>query len=180
MAVLSELSSIVKEVGDPSSRSSEEEVPSRPLKSSSGAAGTPNAGFVVKIVANGQRHYINMCSHQSVGKPINAQDQEMPDEHLKLRGIDNLRVPLLTSAARTHVMPSGEGEALCFDVVFCPVVIEIALVVPPEEGADQSSGPPPSQHAIQLGKVRRSAPAHHGLRPCKPCLASQSGKPDLI
>ena len=160
MAVLESLSSIVKEVGD--SRTSEEEITEKRPHKSSPADGTPDAGFVVKIVANGigTRHYINMCSHRSVGKPINAQDQEMPDEHLKLRGIDNLRVPLLTSAARTHVLPGGEGEALCFDVVFCPTVIEIALVVPPEDGADQTGGPPPSQHAIQLGKVRSRSHSH--------------------
>eukprot|EP00966_Prymnesium_polylepis_P125833 2909802-Prymnesium_polylepis.1 len=115
-------------------------------------AATPHAGFVVKIIAHGQRHYINMCHHPSVGRPINPQDQEMPDEHLELRGIDNLRVPLLTGAARTHVLPNGEGEAICFDVVFCHKVIEIALVVPPEPGEEPKDGPPPSQHAIHLGK----------------------------
>ena len=64
------------------SRTSEEEITEKRPHKSSPADGTPDAGFVVKIVANGigTRHYINMCSHRSVGKPINAQDQEMPDE----------------------------------------------------------------------------------------------------
>lgn len=124
----------------------------RPFQSS--PAATPNAGFVIKTTTNGQRHYINVCSHSSVGLPINAADREVSEEHLQLRGIDNLRVPLLTGPARTHVLPDGDGEAICVDVVFCEPVLKIALVVAPENGAKTDS-PPPSQHAIQLGKVSR-------------------------
>lgn len=130
----------------------------RPFESS--AAATPLAGFVVKVVSNGQRHYLNMCSHPTLQRPLDARECQVSEEHLQLRGVDNLRVPLLTGAARTHVLPRGEGEAICVDVVFCVEVIRIALVVPPEEGSKTSSVPPPSPHAVQMGKVRETKFGH--------------------
>ena len=114
----------------------------------------PTGGYVVKLTANGSRHYVNVCSHSSVGRPIDAMDREVSDEHLQLRGIDNLRVPLLTGAPRTHVIPNGEGEAICVDVVFNPASVQIAMVTDDVE-MRKPGEPVPHAQAVALGKLVR-------------------------
>ena len=87
------------------------------------------AGFVVKLFApkDKTRHYINLCSHSAIDRPIDGRDKEVDDSVLRTRGIDNLRVPLLTSAVRTVALAGGDEEAVCFDVVFNPAVLAVAL-----------------------------------------------------
>ena len=109
-----------------------------------GAAATPTAGFVAKLTApDGTRHYINICSHPIIERPLDGSDHEVGEEHMKIRGLENLRVPLATGTARTVALNGGVEEAVCFDVVFSPAVLAVALPEgEPEEAADDevSSG----------------------------------------
>jgi uncharacterized membrane protein YgcG len=89
---------------------------------------TPLPGFVVKLKAkDGTLHYVNICSHPTIERPIDGRDKEVSDELLRTRGLENLRVPLLTGLARTIVAGDGESEAVCIDVVFSPAVLAVAL-----------------------------------------------------
>ena len=64
---------------------------------------TPAAGFVVKVVPGGEKHFVNVCSHDAVDRPLDASDREVGDAHLSELGVDNLRVPLLCGPVRTFV-----------------------------------------------------------------------------
>ena len=85
---------------------------------------TPTHGFCIKVRAPSGVHYVNVCSHAAVGLPQDAREREIPEAHLRERGLDNLREPLLTGPARTVAM--RKGEALALDVVFAPLVGAIA------------------------------------------------------
>ena len=89
---------------------------------------TPRPGFVAKLKApDGTLHYLNICSHPSVERPLDGCDREVEDSLLRARGVDNLRVPLLTGTPRTVEVPDSEQDAICFDVVFSPAVLAVAL-----------------------------------------------------
>ena len=91
-------------------------------------AATPLPGFVVKLkAADRTLHYVNICSHPTIERPLDGRDKEVDDTVLRTRGLDNLRVPLLTGLPRTVVMADGESEAVCIDVVFAPSVLAAAL-----------------------------------------------------
>lgn len=130
---------------------------------------------MVKLTVSGSRHYVNVCSHPSVGRPIDPMDREVPDEHLELRGIDNLRVPLLTGAPRTYVLPNGEGEAICVDVVFNPVVLKIALVTD-DPDAREPGAPAPHSQAVMLGKMVRMRVVEMALKNAEEELAYPLGR----
>ena len=88
----------------------------------------PLAGFVAKLKASdGTLHYVNICSHPTIERPIDGRDKEVSDEILRMRGLENLRVPLLTGLARTVVVGDDDTEAVCIDVVFSPAVLAVAL-----------------------------------------------------
>ena len=91
----------------------------------------PTAGFVVKVVPGGEKHFVNVCSHDAVDRPLDASDREVGDAHLSELGVDNLRVPLLCGPVRTFV--AGGEEAVVIDVVFSPAVLAVALPPPPAD-----------------------------------------------
>ena len=91
----------------------------------------PTAGFVVKVVPGGEKHFVNVCSHDAVDRPLDASDREVGDQHLSELGVDNLRVPLLCGPVRTFV--AGGEEAVVIDVVFSPAVLAVALPPPPAD-----------------------------------------------
>lgn len=101
------------------------------------ASDAPIPGFVVKLTApDGTRHYVNVASHPVIERPLDPGDHEVDDRHLRTRGLENLRVPLLTGVARTVVLPGGEDEAVCIDVVFNPAVLDVAAADVGEEEGD--------------------------------------------
>ena len=84
-------------------------------------ASWPNSGF------GWHAYYVNICSHPTIERPIDGRDKEVSDEILRTRGLENLRVPLLTGLARTVVVGDDDTEAVCIDVVFSPAVLAVAL-----------------------------------------------------
>jgi hypothetical protein len=98
----------------------------------------PIAGFVAKLTSpDGTLHYLNICSHPVIERPLDPADREVGDDHLRTRGLENLRVPLATGTARTIAVPGSDEEAVCFDVVFSPAVLAVAL---PPGSEDTPSG----------------------------------------
>ena len=92
----------------------------------SDADGVPTPGFVAKLTdKDGMRHYVNICSSQFIERPLTPDDKEVGDAHLRTRGVDNLRVPLLSGVPRTVLLPGGE-EAICVDIMFNPAVLYVA------------------------------------------------------
>ena len=77
----------------------------------------PAAGFVVKVVPGGEKHFVNVCSHDAVDRPLDAADREVGDQHLSELGVDNLRVPLLCGPVRTFV---AGGEAVSYTHLTLP------------------------------------------------------------
>ena len=114
------------------------------------AADAPLPGFVIKLAAaDGTRHYVNVGSHPVIERPLDPQDREVNDAHLRTRGLENLRVPLLTGLARTVVIPGGEGEeAVCIDVVFNPAVLAVALAGTEDEVDDGEGAKPRLKRAV--------------------------------
>ena len=108
----------------------------------SAAEACPIPGFVAKLTApDGTRHYVNIGAHPIIERPLRPDDREVDDVHLRTRGLENLRVPLLTGVARTVLLSGTEEEAVCMDVVFNPAVLDVALAGASEVDADDESKP---------------------------------------
>lgn len=91
---------------------------------------SPTPGFVVKVKHSSGLHYVNVCSHPCIERPLDGRDMEVDDERLRTQGLENLRVPLLAGVPRTVAAPVSNGadeEAICVDVVFSPAVLAVAL-----------------------------------------------------
>ena len=126
----------------------------------SAAPVAPIAGFCIKLTTRANElYFVNVCSHNAVDRPIDAKDEPVSDAHIDARGVDNLRVPLLTGPLRTIALGEGDAEAYVMDVVFNPCVVTPAL---PQE--EPPHGDALAQRRVQLGRAVRSTLRRLSLR----------------
>jgi len=82
---------------------------------------TPTAGYVIKGTSMNPHRpgklFMNICSHKIVGRPVNASNQPVSEDHLDSKGLESLRVPQFAG------LPRAIDAGAVIDVLYDPSLV---------------------------------------------------------